>query len=665
MMKKNDSPQRHGDTEKCRSSPPLPVREGARGSRRAPKALISSLCLCVSVVSLLFITPARAEPRGWPGWIAVMWQAQPPAGYAALPGLGVGGGMLIGNANGPTTVEAIASATAPMRAAGLRYYVENIATDFYAAYHRFIPGKPNTWLYQEALARSLADPADPAALIRTPSLADPVWRDRIAARLAEVVHNHGQFRPLYYSLGDETGLADLAAHWDFDFSSVSLDAFRVWLRRAYPSLDALNREWGTGFATWDAVRPETTTEAMRRTDDNFAAWSDFRDFMDGQFAEALRVGTDAVHRADPAAVAAIEGAQVPGSGGYDYGRLAHAVDAIEGGDQANSEEIARSFNPDLMLLSTSFGSGPEQVWQIWREFLLGARGLVIWDSEHGFITADGKPGPRAAALAPTLRELSGRLGTVLAAARPVFDPVAILYSPASQRVHWLLDNRAPAGWTADEAANDSEKEGVTDTPTRRARAHAADLFARLGVAPRWIAPDGLAALERDGIRALVLPEAIALAPAEAAAIRTFAAHGGLVFAEGAVGQFDGHGRRLAGSPLAGVPLAALPAGRDADALDALAAQLSAVSVRPRLALSGAAGGQVADVTVRLFAADGGLLIGLQRDFTTGGGDEAVTLALPRPGRVRDLRRNAALGTADRVPLTLDATEPTLLEVDQP
>ena len=101
---------------------------------------------------------------------------------------------------------------------------------------------------------------------------------------------------------------------------------RGWLRRQYGTLDALNAEWGTHFATWDDVRPETTIQAMRRTDGNFAAWADFKAWMDVAFADALRRGTDAVHAADPHALAAIEGGQIPGWGGYDYTRLAHAVD---------------------------------------------------------------------------------------------------------------------------------------------------------------------------------------------------------------------------------------------------------------------------------------------------------------------------------------------------
>ena len=51
--------------------------------------------------------------------------------------------------------------------------------------------------------------------------------------------------------------------------------------------------------------------------------------MNVAFARAIRMGTDAIHSADPEALAAITGAQTPGWGGYDYAYLANAVDLIE------------------------------------------------------------------------------------------------------------------------------------------------------------------------------------------------------------------------------------------------------------------------------------------------------------------------------------------------
>ena len=157
---------------------------------------------------------------------------------------------------------------------------------------------------------------------------------------------------------------------------------REWLKSDYESLAALNRQWGTAFRGWDEVVPMTTDEAMSRSDENYSAWADFKEWMDIAFARALKSGTDAVHAADPGAVSAIEGAQIPGWGGYDYSRLATSVDAMELYAYGENIPIARSLNPELILLTTSFGSGPREAHRVWRELLRGTRGLILWDDKQ-------------------------------------------------------------------------------------------------------------------------------------------------------------------------------------------------------------------------------------------------------------------------------------------
>src|SRR5690606_1066829 len=147
---------------------------------------------------------------------------------------------------------------------------------------------------------------DPRAFRREPSLSDPAWLKTIRERLAAAVDMHGPYRPLFYNLADEPGIAQTAAFWDFDLSEWSLKGMRDWLREEYGNLAALNRQWGTDFATWDDVVPMTTDEAVGRRDENFSAWADFKAWMDVAFARAIRAGTDAVHDADPAGLAAIE-----------------------------------------------------------------------------------------------------------------------------------------------------------------------------------------------------------------------------------------------------------------------------------------------------------------------------------------------------------------------
>ena len=259
-------------------------------------------CLAAVILVPLIVTQAHAA---WDKFEIIQWQRRDQAQLETLRRLGVTGTMIMADRDG-TGVPLDQQTPAP-RGAGLRWYIENIATDLYSSYHRYTPGKPVNWRFLEAQQRYRANPADTVALSREPPLLDPAWLERIRRRLTDTVRQQKSNRPLYYSLGDETGIADLTAFWDFDLSPVSVTGFRTWLRGQYGSLAALNAEWGTAYASWDAIQPETTNAAMARAGDNFAAWNDFKAWMDTSFADALRFGTDAVHRADPTSLSAIEG----------------------------------------------------------------------------------------------------------------------------------------------------------------------------------------------------------------------------------------------------------------------------------------------------------------------------------------------------------------------
>jgi hypothetical protein len=188
----------------------------------------------------------RPSTRSWSDFQIIEWQRRDAAQLATLKKLGITAATVIANRDG--TGIPLQRQIAPMLANGLRWYVENIATDYYSAYHRWSPPHPVNWRFLDVQHRSRRDPDDEAALWRDPSFADPVWRTRVRDRLIATVHDQRRYRPLYYNLGDETGIADLSAFWDFDMSSGSLAALRVWLRQIYGSLAALNAECSATMA---------------------------------------------------------------------------------------------------------------------------------------------------------------------------------------------------------------------------------------------------------------------------------------------------------------------------------------------------------------------------------------------------------------------------------
>jgi hypothetical protein len=620
-----------------------------------------------SEASADFVVPPPED--GWADWQTIMWANLPPAQLAALPLLGITANKVLGTREKELTAEDAAKAMAPLLAAGLAPYIENIATDFYAPYHRYLPGKPVTWLFDEARRRYRENPADPAVRLREPSLSDPAWQARIDARLAQHARIYGRYRPLFYNLGDETGIADLAANWDFDFSPQSLAGMRVWLRTRYPSLPALNRQWGTAFADWNAVVPPTTEATVARTDGNYSAWSDFKGWMDEAFARALRQGARALRAADPQARAGIEGTQAPGWGGYDFTRLARALDVLEMYDMHNNVEIALALNPALITLTTSFGSGPNEVHRIWHEALLGQRGVAIWDEVNAIVAPDGTPGPRGEQLRGVFSELRGGIAAQLIASRPARDPVAILYSPESFRLDWLLDVKADTKpWTV----RDSERESF-DTVLRAAMRRSASLLQHAGLQPDWLSPQLLAdgALEARGIRLLVLPHVLALSDREAAAIGRFVQRGGVVLADVTPGEYDGHGRQREQPALAGLggKIRLVEALRRDDApVEPFDAALRDAGVEPMFSVEAADGTRLRDVEIRQFRNGRVSIVGLQRDLPektepekAGPGEvQSAFLRLRQPAWRTDLRGRVPGAQASRFPVRLDPAEPTVL-----
>ena len=472
--------------------------------------------------------------RAWWEYEIIMWQARTARQYAAIKKLGVTAGVAVYK-------DTVKAPSTSLLQNDLRWYVENIATDFYSAYHRLSPGRPKNWKFLEAKERYRKSPASTDAFIRDPSLSDPAWLTAIRERLVDTARANAPYRPLFYNLGDEPGIADLAAFWDFDYSPHSLAGFRLWLKERYATLAALNRQWGASFPSWDAVMPETTNEAMRRTDDNFSAWSDFKEWMDEAFARAVKVGTAAVKSVDPTAYVAIEGAQQPGWGGYDYARLTQVLDLMEPYNVGGNVEIIRSLNPKMVVLTTSTAAGPWEKHRVWYELLHGSRGLILWDPKSEFVGPEGGLGARGAEAEPYFRELRGGIGATVIDAEREAGPIAILYSPASLRTEWMLEHK-PRGeaWTKRSASSDE------DGPMRWLRESYCRLLADLGRQYTFVTP---AQLERgdvvkSGYRVLILPRTSAMSEAEALALRGFVEQGGVLIADGHPGAYDGHGRRL-------------------------------------------------------------------------------------------------------------------------
>lgn len=431
---------------------------------------------------------------------------------------------------------------------GFGFYVENLVPQL-----AFLHGRRQ--LYDEDF-KGYTTTRQKRFLVRRPCFHDPAFWEEMERYLKGLIPTYAPHRPLLYNLQDELSLGSFASPMDYCFGPHTLGAFRQWLRKEYGSLEALNREWETAFSSWEEVEPMTTYEVKDRERkalaagglENYAPWADHRAFMDLTFAQTLARLKAIIRTMDPTTPVGIEGTQMPSAwGGYDLWRLAQEVDWVEPYDIANSREIFRSFLPSsAILLSTVFGSDFSAIRRkLWRLLLHGDRGCIVWDDEKSRCiekTREGMPiTERGKGLAPIFAELK-RFAPLLFGLERVDDRIAIHYSQASIRAHWMFDSREdgdtwPRRFSSYEAAH---------SRLAQVRESFVKVIEDLGLQYRFISYEQIeeGELLRGGYRVLLLPQSVAMSPKECEQVRAFVQAGGMVIADNMTATMDEHCRRL-------------------------------------------------------------------------------------------------------------------------
>ncbi len=649
-----------------------------------------------------------ARPRfdGWKDYVIMMWQQYPASLIPALQKLGIDGGEYWARSTTPPDF---------LIDNNMRWYAESLATDYYSTYHIWHEDRSYDWAFDQAKKLYQENPNSLEAFKRHPSFWDPYWRKEIHDRGVASGERYAPYRPYFYSLADETGIAALAAAWDFDFSDESLVPMRRWLEIQYASLGALNQEWGTNFTAWNLVMPATTNQAMKNPSDNFAAWADFKEWMDISYADALKMGADAIREGDPQAYIGIGGGQMPGWGGYDYARITKAITAIEPYDIGHSVDVIHSLNPSMPIVTTRFRSGPWEKHRTWYELLHGNSGLIIWDQgfddqaaggggrqqEAPYVQKDGQPSPLGREFGEYYNELRDGEGALIINSHPVNNLVAIHYSQASMRTQWMLERR-PDGdaWMTRGAGYEHQHNNFV-----RHRVSWCELIEDEGLQYSFVSYDQIpqGELLKRGYPVLVLPESSSLSAAEAQAIREYVAQGGIVISDALPGTYDEHGKKLPQSSLADlfpgpnseqVNTHSFGKGKaillNVDILDYVGKRqqsqegpiqqlleqvLRSHGVRPPFSVEDAAGHNVVGIDLHVFANGGARIVTLQSNPPING-DElgppdfqyhqrfekpvTIHLHLPNTLYVYDTRARKALGQHKDMTLTVDPYEPTIL-----
>ena len=369
---------------------------------------------------------------------------------------------------------------------------------------------------------------DKGLLVRKPCLDDPDDRRAMLESFrknCEHQLNHGG--ALDYCLGDEMSLSHYADYFDYCFHPSTLRRFREWLSDLYPTLDALNAEWGTQYAQWSDVAPMTYAEAKEA--ENPAAWADFRTYMEIALADFLAHVQTALSELDPNGAISLSGTQSPVAGnGMDWWRMSRAVPIFHSYNTSNMCQARRSFSPwqcDEPWFGGYWQEDPKLEWNMWWCLYHNCSGVSAWYTPI-FFYPDFTYTESGRQLREHWQELKGGIWQQVRALRIERPRVAVHYSQASIHATFLrgrptLVHDAWEGWLR----------------TLEDLAIPYDFVAYEQI------EQGL--LDNGQYRVLVLPASVALSDKEVDALQRFVEAGNLVVADTFPGVVNDHCRPLA------------------------------------------------------------------------------------------------------------------------
>ncbi|MFW5857684.1 MAG: hypothetical protein ACOCX4_07395, partial [Planctomycetota bacterium] len=364
-----------------------------------------------------------------------------------------------------------------------------------------------------------------------PRILQPVpWNDDEAfapiLALADRIWKRGQAQPVYvYNLYDEgpTGAMDM--------SEAGIADYRAWLRERYgDDLARLNAEWQSEYAAWDEVAPQSQGESEALETGSAARWADRKRFANvnflriipGQFMERAR-------QFDPQARVGFEGS---GHFGIDIDAVLRHTGFWCPYEDVTSD-LLRSNAPDDYIHGLWIGytrSGDDLLRRAWNSVMDGAPSIWFWMLSgrgrfHGWVAMDDLPYPsRQALIDQCVLPLRRGLGDLLRRTPQPHDGVALYYSVETALAE------TPAG----------KDFGDPHEAAKSWKLLLEDCGRQWHYLTRERILDG--ALERDGVRLLILPLIQPLGAEEVAALTRFVENGGTLVADLRPGVLSGHCR---------------------------------------------------------------------------------------------------------------------------
>ena len=352
-------------------------------------------------------------------------------------------------------------------------------------------------------------------LIRIPCLSAPGHKENLA-KVTNISH-HFNYGVMTLPGPDE---ANMFSEWDGCFSPHCQKEFRKWLKKVYPSLEALNKSWDCSFKSWDDVIALTASEVRKKK--SFAGWVDHRTFNEWNRADSYRIMLTGMDKATGNIPYSLSGTSETNPwNAWDWYQLMPWLKTLAAysGEQTIQH---RSFAPHRLSSMPWIGydgDGDGQHQLILTNLMNGCTGFNIFGNNN--IQTDFQLSPKGKELVKVLDLYRNGPGEAIMRMGFKSYPVAFLYSPASIKVNWIT------GFSNQRTASTG---GFSQ------------IIKDAGLAYDYVA---YGQLEKSGVPAkykvLFLPMSSALSDKEAAALEKFVREGGTLVADFRAGTFDNHG----------------------------------------------------------------------------------------------------------------------------
>lgn len=351
------------------------------------------------------------------------------------------------------------------------------------------------------------------------SLANPLIRDVLREKIATRATASMPLVPWAYSLGDENFMLDRR----FGYSPYGMEYFQEFLEKRYGTIDNLNEQYGTEYASFDDVPRYRSSGSIAESD--IPGLIDHELCIDDEWAGYHEFLTDEIRKLDPGARVGAEGSQAG-----DIERMLECVQLWA--PYASQAPALRSLASQDVLRSHwwgGYGNGDPHAGRLWCWLIDGRANF------QQFFSAGGMEGllnqnltftDYFKNLRPDLEEINAGVGMLLSRTRVVSDrDVVIHYSRSS--------------FHASHALGDLARNASSEAQLRRVFRARSQHFGY--VSERLIEQDRLL-LPRTKV--LFLPASFCMSEAEAEGVAQFVHEGGMVVADTMPGVLNEFGRRL-------------------------------------------------------------------------------------------------------------------------